>query len=322
MDFIQTSNKQVDKFGPGKHGFSAGNPAGGVQATYFSPEWADGVQQELINIVEGAGVVPTAAVLTQVRQAIKRLAGGNVTTVNFAGSPFALTADHAGLVLVDATAGNVVINLPAANVLAGLPYEFRRVDVADANSVTVNRAGADTFDAGDTTVVLLRQIAQKIRSNGVDKWLTTTPVAASQSEVDLGSEDSRFVTSKKLRTNFASNAEAQALSSVSKIISPATLAQAFKGSNQSLATTGYQKLPGGLILQWGSSTSAIAANGNRSVTFPIAFPTALFAVVLGGRTIADTSINGLGYRAESTTGMVLTAGGYQVEGFGWLALGN
>lgn len=176
MDFIQTSNKQVDKFGPGKHGFSAGNPAGGAPATYFSPEWADGVQQELINIVEAAGVVPTAAVLTQVWQAIKRLAGGNVTTVNFAASPFALTADHAGLVLVDATAGNVVITLPAANVLAGLPYAFRRTDTT-ANTVTVNRAGADTIDEGGASFTLASKAAQQVRSDGVSKWSTVTPVA-------------------------------------------------------------------------------------------------------------------------------------------------
>lgn len=71
MDFIQTVNKQVDKFGPGKHGFSAGNPAGGVPATYFSPDWADDLQQELINIVEAAGLVPAAATRNQILLALR-----------------------------------------------------------------------------------------------------------------------------------------------------------------------------------------------------------------------------------------------------------
>lgn len=70
MDFIQTSNKQVDKFGPGKHGFSAGNPAGGVLATYFSPDWADGVQQEIINAIEENGMAADGADLKQLAKAI------------------------------------------------------------------------------------------------------------------------------------------------------------------------------------------------------------------------------------------------------------
>lgn len=258
MDFIQTSNKQVDKFGPGKHGFSAGNPAGGVQATYFSPEWADGVQQELINIVEGAGVVPTAAVLTQVRQAIKRLAGGNVTTVNFAASPFALTADHAGLVLVDAAAGNVVINLPAANVLAGLPYAFRRTDTS-VNTVTVNRAGADTIDEGGTSFALTSKAIQQVRSNGVATWSTVAPVAATQAETNAGTDDAKFVTPKKLRFGFS----------------------------VLLASSGYIVFPtwmGGLILQW---ASVVPSGGSELYSFPIVFPNALFSVLTGLQTAID-----------------------------------
>ena len=41
-------------------------------------------------------------------------------------------------------------------------------------------------------------------------------------------------------------------------------------------TNGYQKLPNGLILQWGTGTAV--AGGNSTVTFPIAFPTACLMV--------------------------------------------
>ncbi|MET3461297.1 hypothetical protein [Variovorax atrisoli] len=71
MDFIQTSNKQVDKFGPGKHGFSAGNPGLGVLATYLSNLWCDMLQQEIVNVVEAAGLTANPAVMTQLLQAIK-----------------------------------------------------------------------------------------------------------------------------------------------------------------------------------------------------------------------------------------------------------
>jgi hypothetical protein len=46
----------------------------------------------------------------------------------------------------------------------------------------------------------------------------------------------------------------------------------FTSGNQSLSQSGYQKLPGGLIIQWGRN------NPGATVTFPIAFPTACFSV--------------------------------------------
>jgi hypothetical protein len=48
----------------------------------------------------------------------------------------------------------------------------------------------------------------------------------------------------------------------------------------SLTTNGYQKLPSGLILQWGKVGSGAdgGAGSAGSVTFPIAFPNAVFSV--------------------------------------------
>lgn len=72
----------------------------------------------------------------------------------------------------------------------------------------------------------------------------------------------------------ATSAEARAFTA-NKVIDGAKLADAFTGSNQSLGTGGYQKLPGGLIIQWGYHTGAGGA-----VTFPTAFPTACVNVQL------------------------------------------
>lgn len=68
----------------------------------------------------------------------------------------------------------------------------------------------------------------------------------------------------------ASTVEAQAWVDNTKAISPLRLTEALQGSNQLLATSGYQKLPGGLIIQWGSRA------GDGSVIFPIAFPNSVF----------------------------------------------
>lgn len=55
----------------------------------------------------------------------------------------------------------------------------------------------------------------------------------------------------------------------------AAAAWATLGAGQSLAANGWQRLPSGLILQWGSATTN---NGNLTVAFPTAFPNACYGV--------------------------------------------
>ena len=52
---------------------------------------------------------------------------------------------------------------------------------------------------------------------------------------------------------------------------------AFTGANQNLTQNGYQKLPGGLIIQWGFRATGSATG---TITLPISFPN-LFASVNG-----------------------------------------
>lgn len=61
MKRIDSANVQADKFGPGKHGFQGGNPSLNLDATYFTPDWCDHVQEELANAIEllGAALDPT-----------------------------------------------------------------------------------------------------------------------------------------------------------------------------------------------------------------------------------------------------------------------
>lgn len=69
---------------------------------------------------------------------------------------------------------------------------------------------------------------------------------------------------------------------------------------QDTAANGYHKLPGGLILQWGTTTPAAA--GTIAVVFPIPFPNAVRNVVAsvgGGNNTVNTS-------SETTTGMTVT----------------
>lgn len=56
---------------------------------------------------------------------------------------------------------------------------------------------------------------------------------------------------------------------------PFAMQSNFTGGNQSLGGNGYQKLPGGLIMQWGSFTQTASST---TVTLPIAFPNAFLNV--------------------------------------------
>jgi hypothetical protein len=73
----------------------------------------------------------------------------------------------------------------------------------------------------------------------------------------------------------------------------------FTGSNQSLETEGYQKLPGGLIMQWGEITSTLDVV--ESFTFSIAFPAACIFIstqrtdAAGGDDIHATNYSTTGF---------------------------
>lgn len=69
----------------------------------------------------------------------------------------------------------------------------------------------------------------------------------------------------------------------------------------SLLANGYQKLPGGLVVQWGAFTVSATAGtvGNLDVTFPIAFPVA-FRAMSALMSTNDPSLRFTGLDAAST----------------------
>jgi len=84
------------------------------------------------------------------------------------------------------------------------------------------------------------------------------------------------------------------------------LTENFTGSNVSLTTDGYQKLPSGLIMQWGT-TPSISNDGSYAVTFPIAFPTACVTVQVCGKLGATTAsaAYSIGTGNYTTTGVTI-----------------
>lgn len=108
---------------------------------------------------------------------------------------------------------------------------------------------------------------------------------ATSAEVDTGTDTTRAVTPAGLQAKkandqkyglvrLATSAEAQALADQYAALVPYSLNAALKGANQSLTLNGYQRLPGGLILQWGRLVNASYTQTAYTITFPIAFPNA------------------------------------------------
>ncbi|MDM0006441.1 hypothetical protein QTI51_09625 [Variovorax sp. J22G73] len=83
----------------------------------------------------------------------------------------------------------------------------------------------------------------------------------------------------------------------------------------------WQKLPSGLIVQWGTITNT--SGSGVTVTFPIAFPTAVLAISLGTDT---TGAYLLTYQNKSRTafaaqGWVCTTGSQIGVAGSWIAIG-
>ena len=80
----------------------------------------------------------------------------------------------------------------------------------------------------------------------------------------------------------------------------------------SLTATGYQKLPSGLIIQWGSHP----AGSVLAQSYPIAFPNAVFIVIGAATTVSDGDLETASYDQYTVTGF--RANG---DAGRWLAIG-
>lgn len=89
MDRCSESTKAVDKFGPGKHGYSEGSP-GVTPRTIIGEDALNAFQEEIVRAIEAVGLTPDSADLGQLAAAIAKgppcasykISGSGVTTGN------------------------------------------------------------------------------------------------------------------------------------------------------------------------------------------------------------------------------------------------
>lgn len=124
----------------------------------------------------------------------------------------------------------------------------------------------------------------------------------------------------------AGGAQQMSVAGSSVFIGSDTLINLFDLRSQSLGSSGYKRLTGGLILQWGSVV--VTTNVNISVSFPIAFPSSCYCVVQAGSGLTQAPNGGRQDFASTTfswatTGFTVrqynavTATAYQA----WFAIG-
>lgn len=106
--------------------------------------------------------------------------------------------------------------------------------------------------------------------------VTADSVASTSAVTGGGGTTAQATETVRGTLEVATAAEAQGWASDLFAITPVKLDSAMKGANQLLATSGYQKLPGGLIIQWGNVS--VTADANLTVVYPLAFPSAVLSV--------------------------------------------
>ena len=89
-----------------------------------------------------------------------------------------------------------------------------------------------------------------------------------------------------------------------------------------LTTSGYQKLPSGLIIQWGAVNIPSSGAGSVDVTYPIAYPSGYFGL-WGVYVTGDPSTRFVGIDGGSSTNTKarITYNSPTINSIRWLSLG-
>lgn len=281
MHRIDTATSAVDLFGAGKNGFRNGNKAEGISATDLTAEFFNDVQENLARLIEAAGIALVKGDYTQLLTAL-RSAGLFQTPAQFDNSTKAATTEFVQRALGNRRGyANLAVNnttLLAAD--AGRQFNITSVAVttylpllSEVQEGTAyhfkNTGGAtnNTVDRSGADVILANNVP--ITSVNVQNGDDLTVIKIAGAWVAVGSA------ALKYSATFGA----------------------------SLAAPGYQKLPSGLIVQWGSVVTS--ASASVAVTFPVAFTSAAYVALTGcgqGSSVSATFDN-------------LTATGMNVSGW-------
>lgn len=220
-----------------------------------------------VSLVGGNTALPTDATKWALLPTPARLQNATYLRATAGGSADAITATFApALLALPAAPGtlSVIVRAAAANATTtptfapdGLPA---KVIVKGANAPL---SAGDIGGAGHWLFLTFDPT--------LDKWVLANPTLS-----------------------VASTLEAQGLSNNTKAITPLRLEEAFQGANKG---SGWQRLPGGRILQWGGTV----AGTSGTITFPLAWPSAMLAIVSANQATTGTPTGTPTFRTQTPT---------------------
>ena len=215
MDRISTSTKATDLFGTGKHGFKDGNLTGGIAPTDFNAAWFNDAQEEMLGIIEGAGITPAAGTRNQLAKALQdgalwsATAGGTADAITATFTPTVTTMGKK-LLLVRATAANISTTptfspdgITAKTIVKGNNLPLAAGDVAGAG-YWMHLQGDTTLDkwvllnpatgvSSSTTYKQLQSITATVASNALTLGLNSTTLDFRSTTLTNGVPNTRTV---------------------------------------------------------------------------------------------------------------------------------
>jgi hypothetical protein len=154
--------------------------------------------------------------------------------------------------------GNLTVTGNTNAVAATYTGNVAALNLSTANLAATGNVTATNFIGAGTTITSIN--ASNISSGTIANARTTA--SSSNGALTIVTRDSSG--------NFIANTITANLAGNSNTVTNGVYTTNFTGSNQSLTTTGYQKFPGGLTIQWGLGND-IPPNTNVTITLPIPF---------------------------------------------------
>ena len=169
---------------------------------------------------------------------------------------------------------------------------MQRIDSYGATEENLFTEGdpANAIPATEVSAPWLNAVQEELCAVIVAAGIELNPASNAQLLAALQAMGPRAATETQSGiAELATAAEVQAGTDAARIVTPAGLASFGKV----LSANGYQRFPGGLILQWGGFSSTGAW------TFPITFPNAVFSVV--GTAAQNGSVDAISLDSIPTT---------------------
>jgi hypothetical protein len=241
--------------GPGAtvdHKFTDGDPAAGVAATTVTDDWANDVQQEILNVITAAGIVPAKGIQDQLLKAIRGAGAAGL----FATPPqFDNTTKAATTAFVQRALGSWA-NVAVYGVNTSLtPADIGKLVVTNAANLTFNLPFADGSVPDGAMITI---------NNTGGGFCNVNPQGGNVLSKLGGTPISPLNIQQGAIAEFHKHGNTWVLTGGDVSLQYSPFFASLKGG------PGWFKLPSGFIVEFGSFTTT--ASGGGTVTWPLAFP--------------------------------------------------